>query len=97
MADALRRKAVDAVEFEYTRAWKPHFGEHALAEHLHWLDALGYICFWQGNRGALAQANAGCWRDEYHSRISHRWSNLVCTWRPDLIDVFRATHGRTGG
>jgi FkbM family methyltransferase len=91
MAKALRRKVVDAVEFEYTRAWKPHLGEHALAEHLRWLDSVGYTCFWQGNRGALAQANMGCWHDEYHARISHRWSNLVCTARADLLAAFRTT------
>lgn len=91
MEGALRRRAIDAFEFEYTRAWKPHLGEHALKEHLAWLDGLGYTCFWQGNRGAVAQANMGCWREEYHARISHRWSNLVCTARADLIAILRAT------
>lgn len=97
MSRALERKAVDLFEFEYTRAWKPHLGEHALAGHLRWLDQVGYTCFWQGNRGALAQANAGCWREEDHSRISHRWSNLVCTHRPDLLAVFRQTTGSAKG
>ena len=91
MEGAMRRRAIDAVEFEYTRAWKPHLGDHALKLHLDWMDTLGYVCFWQGNRGSLAQANAGCWRDEFHSRVSHRWSNLVCTARPDLLAAFRAT------
>lgn len=91
MANSLRMRRIDAFEFEYTRAWKPHFGERALADHLRWLDGVGYTCFWQGNRGALAQANMGCWRDEFHERISHRWSNLVCTWRDDLISAMRAT------
>ena len=94
MERSLRAKAIDAFEFEYTRAWKPHFGEHALAEHLRWLDDLGYTCFWQGNRGALAQANGGCWREEDHGRLSHRWSNLVCAHRPDLLAAFRATSTR---
>lgn len=94
MEGALRARRVDAVEFEYTRAWKPHLGERALAEHLRWLDGVGYTCFWQGNRGALAQANGGCWRDTYHERISHRWSNLVCTARDDLVALFRATSQR---
>lgn len=92
MESALRRRAIDAFEFEYTRAWKPHLGEHALKDHLVWLDRLGYTCFWQGNRGALAQANMGCWKDEFHERISHRWSNLVCTARPDLLAAFRSTN-----
>ena len=91
MERALRRKAIDVFEFEYTRAWKPHLGEHALSDHLAWLDSLGYTCFWQGNRGELAQANGGCWHDEYHGRISHRWSNLVCTARSDLLTAFRLT------
>lgn len=90
MERALRARKVDTVEFEYTRAWKPHWGEHALKEHLAWLDGVGYTCFWQGNRGVLAQANGACWRDEYHDRISHRWSNLVCTARDDLISLFRS-------
>ena len=91
MQRALAAKTIDAFEFEYTRAWKPHFGERALAEHLAWLDGLGYTCFWQGNRGALAQANGGCWRDSEHPRLSHRWSNLVCAHRPELLAVLRAT------
>ena len=95
MERSLRAHAIDAFEFEYTRAWKPHLGEQALKDHLAWLDGLGYTCFWQGNRGALAQANMGCWRDEYHSRISHRWSNLVCSWRPELLAAFRATSSST--
>ena len=90
MRRALERKAVDMFEFEYTRAWKPHLGEHALAAHLAWLDGLGYTCFWQGNSGALAQANGGCWRPDHHDRISHRWSNLVCTARADLVALFRS-------
>ena len=93
MERSLKARAVDVFEFEYTRLWKAHFGEHALREHLRWVDSLGYTCFWQGNRGSLAQANMGCWKEEHHSRISHRWSNLVCTWRPDLIAVFRSTSG----
>ena len=43
-----------------------------------------------GNSGALAQANGGCWRPDHHDRISHRWSNLVCTARPDLVALFRS-------
>ena len=74
MTGALRRKAVDVVEFEYMRAWKRHFGETALADTLAWLDSFGYTCFWQGNSGALAQASSGCWIDAFQQRISHRWA-----------------------
>ena len=91
MEKAMRARKIDAVEFEYTRAWKPNLGEKALSQHLEWLDGVGYTCFWQGNRGALAQANGGCWKEEYHARISHRWSNLVCTAREDLKSLFRET------
>ena len=93
MERSLRARAIDALEFEYTRAWKPHLGEHALKAHLSWLDAVGYTCFWQGNRGALAQANGGCWREDHHARLSHRWSNLLCTHRPDLVALFRGIRG----
>ena len=91
MEQSLKARRIDALEFEYTRAWKPHWGEHALKLHLSWMDHVGYTCFWQGNRGALAQANGGCWQDAYHERISHRWSNLVCTARPDLVALFQST------
>ena len=78
------------------RAWKPHLGERALSDHLAWLDGVGYTCFWQGNKGQLAQANGGCWRPNYQSGpdktgVTHRWSNLVCTARDDLLALFRAT------
>lgn len=98
MAATLKARAVDVLEFEYTRAWKPHLGEAAIKDHLAWMDDVGYTCFWQGNRGALAQANGGCWRDEYltpRTGIAHRWSNLVCTARADLIELFRELTGPT--
>lgn len=91
MRGALERKAVDVFEFEYMRAWKQHLGATGLADTLRWLDGIGYTCFWQGNRGALAQASGGCWVDEFQTRISHRWSNLVCAHRPDLLDTLRST------
>ena len=89
MHGALQRKAIDVFEFEYMRAWKQHLGVTALADTLRWLDGLSYTCFWQGNRGALAQASGGCWISDFQSRISHRWSNLVCAHRPDVLDVLR--------
>ena len=65
-------------------------GGRALETTLAWLGGFGYTCFWQGNSGALAQANGGCWRPDHHDRISHRWSNLMCTARPDLVALFRS-------
>ena len=58
---------------------------------------------WEGNRGPLAQANGGCWKDEYHARISHRWSNLgerlrlarAHTGRKDVYCVDGASHGNS--
>lgn len=93
MASSLLAKRVDVVEFEYMRAWKQHLGERALEQTLAWLDGLGYACFWQGNRGALAQASGACWVDEFHTRISHRWSNLVCSHRPDVLAAFAGVRG----
>ena len=69
MRGALERKVVDVFEFEYMRAWKQHLGATGLADTLRWLDGVGYTCFWQGNRGALAQASGGCWVDEFQTRM----------------------------
>ena len=87
MERSLRARVIDAVEFEYTRAWKPHLGEHALKDHLAWLDSVGYTCFWQGNRGALAQISAGCYQEETRNRFGFARGNAVCTHRADAIAV----------
>jgi len=89
MERSLRARAVDVVEFEYMRAWKRILGERSLQATLGYMEGVGYTCFWQGNKGALAQASGACWTDEFHDRISHRWSNLVCAHRPDLLAAFR--------
>ena len=62
---------------------------------LDWLSTLGYTCFRQGNRGALAQASGGCWIAAFQERISHRWSNLVCSHRADVLAEFW-TYARQG-
>ena len=54
-----------------------------------WLHARGYVCFWQGNRGALAQISGGCYREETRNRFGFARSNAVCTHRGDIIGVFR--------
>jgi FkbM family methyltransferase len=87
MARALAARRVDVVEFEYMRAWKAQLGTRALHDTLAWLHGFGYTCFWQGNRGGLAQASGGCWVEEFHERISHRWSNLVCAARADVLEA----------
>ena len=55
MPKALKEKRVDVIEFEYMRAWKPIIGERGLQHTLEYMHAFGYACFWQGNKGALAQ------------------------------------------
>ena len=47
------------------------------------------VCFWQGNRGALAQISAGCYQEETRNRFGFARSNAVCTHRADVIGVFR--------
>jgi len=89
MSRALAEHRIDVVEFEYMRAWKRIAGEFSMRTTLQWLDSLGYTCFWQGNFGALAEASGNCWQDAFHRQISHRWSNLVCSYRPDIVRVFR--------
>mmetsp|Transcript_9652 Transcript_9652/g.22323 ORF Transcript_9652/g.22323 Transcript_9652/m.22323 type:complete len:324 (-) Transcript_9652:93-1064(-) len=87
---SLAAQRIDVVEFEYSRAWKVSLGESALQDTLAWLDSLGYTCFWQGNQGSLAQASGGCWLPDFYTRISHRWSNLVCTARTDILTELRS-------
>lgn len=89
MERVLTERRVDVVEFEYMRAWKRVLGERSLQATLGYMESKGYPCFWQGNRGALAQASGKCWQEEFHTRISHRWSNLVCSHREDVLQVFR--------
>ncbi|KAL1507494.1 hypothetical protein AB1Y20_008330 [Prymnesium parvum] len=90
MERLLRERRVDVVEFEYMRAWKRVLGERALQRTLEYMEGVGYTCFWQGNRGKLAQASGECWTEEFHTRVSHRWSNLVCAHRPDVLAAFRS-------
>ena len=90
MERALAAKRVDVVEFEYNRKWKAVFRDpRPLAPVVEWLHRLGYTCFWQGNKGALAQMSGACYREETRNRFGFARSNAVCTHRPDIISVFR--------
>mmetsp|Transcript_74772 Transcript_74772/g.124699 ORF Transcript_74772/g.124699 Transcript_74772/m.124699 type:complete len:251 (-) Transcript_74772:180-932(-) len=89
MQRSLASHRVEFIEFEYSRAWKRVAGEISMQQTLEWLHYLGYVCFWHGNRGQLAEANGECWLPDFHKRISHRWSNLVCSYRADLVDEMR--------
>ena len=77
---------MQVVEFEYTRGWRTQMGDqNAMRAVLSWLHELGYSCFWQGNRGELAGANGPCWNETFLPQIAHRWTNLVCAHRPDIV------------
>ena len=58
-----------------------------LKEQLRSLTWVGYTCFWQGERGAVAQASGERWCNRFEWR-GH--SNLVCSHLTSLIDELRA-------
>ena len=90
MKDALADKRVDVVEFEYNRKWKAVLkSPRPLAPVVDWMLQKGYLCFWQGNKGALAQMSGSCYREETRNRFGFARSNAVCTHRQDIIAVFR--------
>ena len=58
MANSLRMRRIDAFEFEYTRAWKPHFGERALADHCAGSTVLATLAF---GRAIVARSRRPTW------------------------------------
>ena len=91
MARSLAEKRVDVLEFEYSRKWKLVLGStKPLSPVIEWLRELGYLCFWQGNAGHLAQVSAPCFREDNYHRFGFTRSNVVCSHRPDILRVFRA-------
>ena len=91
MARTLAAHQVDVVEFEYNRKWKASLREpRPVGPMVEWLRQLGYICFWQGNGGALAQISAPCYVEETRMKFGFARSNAVCSYRDDLITAFRA-------
>lgn len=92
MARSLAEKRVDVLEFEYSRKWKLVLGNsRPLGPVIEWLRERGYFCFWQGNTGHLAQVSAPCFREDNFHRFGFTRSNLVCSHRPDILRVFRAS------
>ena len=91
MAQTLADHRVDVVEFEFNRKWKAVLRSPRPMEPIvEWLRQLGYICFWQGNKGALAQISAPCYVEETRNRFGFARSNAVCSHRQDIISVFRS-------
>ena len=81
---------VDVLEFEFNRKWKTTLRQvRPLEPVINWLQQLGYTCFWQGNRGTLAQLTAPCYVEETRNRFGFPRSNAVCSYREDIIKVFR--------
>ena len=91
MAATLASKRVDVVEFEYNRKWKATLrSPRPLGPVVEWLRGLGYTCFWQGNKGALAQLSAPCYVEETRNRFGFARSNAVCSHRQDVVSAMRS-------
>jgi hypothetical protein len=91
MGETLAAHLVDVVEFEFNRKWKSRLkSARPLSPIIEWLRQLGYICFWQGNHGALAQISAPCYIEETRNRFGFARSNAVCSHREDIIAAFRS-------
>ena len=90
MSAALASKRIDVVEFEYNRKWKATLrSPRPLGPVVEWLRGLGYTCFWQGNKGALAQLSAPCYVEETRNRFGFARSNAVCSHRDDVVAAMR--------
>lgn len=89
-ARALMQRRIWVVQFEYNRVgyWRKwSSARRDLKSTLASLHEFGYTCFWDGNKGVLAQANGEAWCDAFEIRA---WSNLVCSHDPRLVERFRA-------
>ena len=90
MERALSERRIDVLEFEYNRKWKAVFRDpRPLKPVIDWLYQLKYVCFWQGNKGALATISGDCYKEETRNRFGFARSNVVCTHRADVLAVFR--------
>ena len=91
MEESLAARKVDVLEFEYNRRWKSVMRDpRPVGPAVERLRQLGYVCFWQGNSGALAQMSAPCYLEETRTRFGFARSNAVCSHRADIIATFRA-------
>jgi len=95
MERVLAERRVEVVEFEYNRKWKAVLrSARPMAPVIEWMHHHGYYCFWQGNKGALAQLSGQCYREETRNRFGFARSNAVCTHRPDVIAALRTCQRR---
>jgi len=63
------------------------------------LESVGYSCFWQGAIGLAPRATSPCvssLMSGLHPLSTSRWSNLVCSWRPEIVAALDA-HNRIKG
>ena len=81
--ETLNRTTIVEFEYHFVGLWATRPLSATIAR----LEALRFQCFWQGNSGRLAHANA----DECLVSLSERfWSNLVCTREPKVLRIFEA-------
>lgn len=90
MSKVLTEKRIDVIEFEYNRKWKATLrSPRPMGPFVEWLNKRGYLCFWQGNSGELAQLSAPCYVEDPNPFGFPR-SNAVCSYRHDIITAFQA-------
>ncbi|GIM16526.1 hypothetical protein Vretimale_19157 [Volvox reticuliferus] len=77
--ESLANQRVGLLSFEYHKLWKRSRG--TLKECVHYLDDLGYSCYYDAP--VLAKVSGSCWQDAYEIR---RWSNVVCVRRGTAME-----------
>ena len=85
---SLRAQRIVVLKFEYSGKgfWEAGRADgRTLGATQEWLRALGYYCFLE-LPGHLRPISGACWRAEYEY---HRWSDVVCSCRPEVLDAFR--------
>ena len=87
----MSERRIDVLEFEYNRKWKAVLRDpRPMGSVIDWLYRRSYVCFWQGNKGALAKISGACYREETRNRFGFARSNAVCTHRADILAVFNS-------